>query len=152
MGLSQEQIADAVGVHRPTVSAWERGVNQPSPRNLEDIARALGTTTDSLLAEGEFRYGKVDLPETVVRERTRSLPPRVPPVAYQLVYDHCRTLVDAGVPEDLVEEARRLMSGETFNTLHAQMADERDERGWINDVQAAWAFIRQTLEAQGFQL
>lgn len=84
--------------------------------------------------------------------REYARPPRVPPAAYQLVYDHCRTLHSAGVPEEMIEEARRLMSGETFNTLHAQMADERDERGWIADVQAAWAFVEQTLRAQGFDL
>lgn len=78
--------------------------------------------------------------------------PRVPPAAYQLVYEYCQRLEAAGVDEEVVEEARRLMSGETFNTLRKHTSDERDENGWIKDIQAAWAFIRDTLRQQGYAL
>lgn len=146
-GLSQGELALRVRVAREAISNWERGKHMPNAVNLEDLARALGTTVATIeSADDEGRQ--------VERRNAAAnrIHPRMPPRAYELVYEHCRTLQQAVVPEDVIEEARRLMSGETFNTLHAQMADERDERGWINDVQAAWAFIRQTLEAQGYEL
>lgn len=151
-----------LGVSRNTVSNWEREVHAPTPAEAVALARALGldeetvTGTRRIVEAHEERLLKREslAQRTRVSEPTREYgrTPRVPPAAYQLVYDHCRTLERAGVSEDMIEEARKLMSGETFNTLHAQMVDERDERGWVNDVEAAWAFIRQTLAAQGFDL
>lgn len=151
-GLSQEQLAEAVGVHRPAVSAWERGVHKPTPRNLEDIAAALGLSVDALRSMGS--NGKRGT--SAVREATNAynarVTPRVPPRAYELIYGYCKQLEEAEVPEDAIEEARRLMSGTTFNTLRAHMVDDRDEDGWIKDVKAAWAFIKQELQRQGFDL
>lgn len=84
--------------------------------------------------------------------KTGKLSLSVPPRAYQLIYEYCRLLEDAEVPEEQIEEARRLMSGETFNTLRAHMLRDRDEAGWVKDVKAAWAFIKDQLISQGFEL
>jgi transcriptional regulator with XRE-family HTH domain len=155
--LSQAELADAVGVHRPTVSAWEREENSPTRANVEDVARALAMTVESLeLLSEEIAMGKVRPPASpsrrgapVANDKAR---PRIPPRAYQLVYEYCSILESAEVPEETIEEARRLMSGETFNTLRKHMADERTEDGWVKDVKAAWAFIKDSLKAQGFDL
>lgn len=37
--MTQEDLADAVGVHQPSVSAWELGRTLPAPGTLLDLAR-----------------------------------------------------------------------------------------------------------------
>lgn len=137
-------------MHRPSVSAWERGVHAPSDGNLEDVARALSMTVDALRDMSASEGGRVrEGAHAPYAARPIS---RVPPRAYQLIYEYCGSLEQAGVPEEQIDEARRLMSGETFNTLRKHMLDERTEEGWVKDVKAAWAFIKDTLKAQGFDL
>jgi transcriptional regulator with XRE-family HTH domain len=48
-GITQEQIADAVGVSVPAVSKWETGNSYPDITLLIPIARYLGVTVDKLL-------------------------------------------------------------------------------------------------------
>ena len=55
-GLSQEQLAEQVGVSRQAVSKWEVGDAIPDTDKLVPLARALGITVDELLGnapEGE---------------------------------------------------------------------------------------------------
>lgn len=49
-GLSQDALARALGVTRQTVSNWECARTIPDALSLRDIARALNTTADALLA------------------------------------------------------------------------------------------------------
>jgi transcriptional regulator with XRE-family HTH domain len=149
--LSQDALAEAVGVHRPAVSNWERDVHEPTAKNLEDIAVALGTTV-AVLRSGAVPEARATRVREIGPQYEAKIPPRIPPRAYQLVYEYCTILEAALVPEETIEEARRLMSGETFNTLRKHMADERTEDGWVKDVKAAWAFIKDSLKAQGFDL
>ncbi len=48
-GLSQEELAAAVGVSRQAVSKWELGESQPEVDKVVLLAQALGVTTDQLL-------------------------------------------------------------------------------------------------------
>ena len=52
-GLSQTDLADAVGVSRQSVSKWETGESAPEAGNLLLIAKALNVTTDWLLSEDD---------------------------------------------------------------------------------------------------
>lgn len=52
-GLTQEQLAKAVGVSTPAVSKWESGNTYPDIMLLAPIARLLGITTDILLSYQE---------------------------------------------------------------------------------------------------
>lgn len=56
-GLTQEQLAKAVGVSTPAVSKWESGNTYPDIMLLAPIARVLGITTDKLLAYQEELSG-----------------------------------------------------------------------------------------------
>ncbi|MCI9553081.1 MAG: helix-turn-helix transcriptional regulator [Acutalibacter sp.] len=47
-GLTQQDLADAVGVTRQTVVAIERGDYNPTVRLCIEICRVLGTTLDGL--------------------------------------------------------------------------------------------------------
>lgn len=52
-GMTQEQLARAVGVSPPAVSKWETGSSYPDVTLLSPIARTLGITADTLLSFGE---------------------------------------------------------------------------------------------------
>lgn len=56
-GLTQEQLAAAVGVSKPAVSKWENGYAYPDITLLPPIARLLDTTIDGLL---EFKEKLTD--------------------------------------------------------------------------------------------
>ena len=53
LGLSQEEFAYEVGVHRTYVSLVERGAGNPSLSVIESLAESLGTTISSLFREAE---------------------------------------------------------------------------------------------------
>ena len=46
--LTQEQLAEAVGVSRQTVAKWESGETSPDLEHAAALASALGTTLDDL--------------------------------------------------------------------------------------------------------
>lgn len=48
-GWTQFQLGVVVGKRDTDVSRWERGVLDPRPESLANIARALGVSTDYLL-------------------------------------------------------------------------------------------------------
>jgi tetratricopeptide (TPR) repeat protein/transcriptional regulator with XRE-family HTH domain len=55
VGLTQEQLAEQLGVERTTVVRWERGETQPLPWLRPQLAQALGVSADrieELLADG----------------------------------------------------------------------------------------------------
>ena len=48
-GMSQGDIARKLGVHRSYISGIERGVRNPTVKNVEKIAEALGVSPHKLL-------------------------------------------------------------------------------------------------------
>jgi len=56
-GLSQDQLADKVGVTRAAVSAWENGAYGPGRKHHRKLAEALGLTVLELLS------GKLPTPQ-----------------------------------------------------------------------------------------
>ena len=52
-GLSQEKVAELVGVSRQAVTKWETEQSAPSTENLFRLAEIFGTTVDILLASEE---------------------------------------------------------------------------------------------------
>lgn len=53
-GMTQEHLAEVLGVSAPAVSKWETGHSCPDIAMLCPLARALGTNVDTLLAYEEF--------------------------------------------------------------------------------------------------
>jgi len=51
-GLSQEELAFRAGVHRTYLSGIERGVRNPSLKNINAIAEAMGITLSDLFLFG----------------------------------------------------------------------------------------------------
>ncbi len=66
-GMSQEDMADRLGVSRQAVSRWELGTAMPDAGNILMISRALGVTADWLLDD---ECG----PETDTTDTNKSIP------------------------------------------------------------------------------
>ena len=47
--LSQQALADQIGVFRNTISNWETGYSQISLKNAQNVAEYFGVTIDYLL-------------------------------------------------------------------------------------------------------
>ena len=47
--MSQEFVAEAVGVSRQAVSKWENGISDPSTANLSAVAKLYGISAEELL-------------------------------------------------------------------------------------------------------
>ena len=57
-GLSQEQLAEKIGVSRQVISKWESGASTPGLENLTALSKCFGVTLD------ELTTGKPHAPET----------------------------------------------------------------------------------------
>ena len=64
MGLSQEQLADKLGLSRQAVSKWERAEASPDTDNLICLAKLYGVSLDELLSTE-------DSEETIVEEQIK---------------------------------------------------------------------------------
>lgn len=67
-GMSQEELADRVGVSRQAVSKWESGLNIPDPDKIILLSSVLGVTTDYLLLGKEEEKQSEDI--AAVEEET----------------------------------------------------------------------------------
>lgn len=63
-GLSQEELADKLGLSRQAVSKWERAEASPDTDNLICLAKLYGVSLDDLLSTE-------DDPETIIREQVK---------------------------------------------------------------------------------
>lgn len=50
-GMSQQQLADRLGITQATISTWETGKVSPRVSDLTQVATALGVAPIALLAE-----------------------------------------------------------------------------------------------------
>lgn len=57
--VTQEFVAETVGVSRQAVSKWETGTSDPSTSNLITLAKLFGISADALLKEVNERKGGV---------------------------------------------------------------------------------------------
>lgn len=57
--LSQEQLADQLGVSRQAVSKWESGSSYPDMEKIIQISNALNCTLEDLLDDGTIKSGSV---------------------------------------------------------------------------------------------
>lgn len=72
-GLSQERLAEAVGVERTTVMRWERGETSPQPWARPKLARVLGISDEDLselLSEPAEAKGAKSAPTQTAEELT----------------------------------------------------------------------------------
>lgn len=73
-GLSQEQLAEQVGVSRQAISKWESGLSTPELENLLALSRCFGITVDQLTSEDSDPLPPdKDLPQNPPPARKRGL-------------------------------------------------------------------------------
>ena len=56
--LSQEYVAERLGVSRQAVSKWETGQSEPTAGNLVQLAEVLETTVDTLFRPPQIPGGR----------------------------------------------------------------------------------------------
>ncbi|MEA5145645.1 MAG: helix-turn-helix transcriptional regulator [Candidatus Limiplasma sp.] len=58
--MTQQSLADALGVSKNTIFSWEKGIRNPSLDMLQKIATYFATTVDNLLGYSEPAIPKDD--------------------------------------------------------------------------------------------
>ncbi|MCL8011697.1 helix-turn-helix domain-containing protein [Streptomyces sp. AS02] len=128
--LTQDQVADRVGVTRETVRAWENGRTTPRGRRKEAYAQLLGSLMEETAAQkwaGE--------PE--VRERQQPPPerPLSPAQAFDALYAFC---APALVRQTYLLTGRRELARESVEQAFQlawqrwpEVARDRDPAGWV---------------------
>lgn len=71
-GLSQEELAEKLGLSRQAVSKWERAEASPDTDNLITLARLYGISLDELLLDAEA--AEPEPPEPAAKERVHISP------------------------------------------------------------------------------
>ncbi len=78
--LTQEEMANRLGVTAPAVNKWENGVSCPDVALLAPIARLLGITTDTLLSYRE------ELSDQEINEIAEALPKKMREDGYDAAF------------------------------------------------------------------
>lgn len=111
-GLSQEEVATRLGVHKVTVSNWEREVNRPRDAQFRRLAELFNTTPQSL------HYGEGEGAE-VTRFRGEPFTPEVPrglhgkPLVW--LQRFLLELAESGATKEQIDAARDMLtSAEAF--------------------------------------
>lgn len=52
LNLTQEELAERVGLTKTAISAYERGTSKPRFRNMQDLAKVLGCDLSYLICRG----------------------------------------------------------------------------------------------------
>lgn len=82
-GLTQQALADALGLHITQVKRYEAGTSQPSLEALKKIAQTLRVTTDSLIFEQKELEPDEDL--RLQFKAVSSMPPEEQRIIKQLL-------------------------------------------------------------------
>lgn len=72
-GLTQKEVAEAIGVSESAYCGYETGKRQPDVMKLKQIARVLGTTSDYLI-ETNFQNNADDVELAVMLEQLKTRP------------------------------------------------------------------------------
>ena len=99
-GLSQEELADRLGLSRQAVSKWERAEASPDTDNLICLARIYGVSLDDLLNTDESIE---DIARNVKEERAS----KSGPAGVRLTDDEGITIVDKDGERLTIDEARK---------------------------------------------
>jgi len=109
-GMSQQQLADAIGMPRPTVSTWENDKSEPSSSQLFSLAKVLNVSLDVLV-------GNVQSAKCVVVVDTSVLIKR-PMIIDELI----KKFDEVIVPHVVVSELNGLKDSSTRNKQRAWLA------------------------------
>lgn len=106
-GMTQMQLADALGISFQAVSNWERGQSMPDISKLPELAELFGTTIDELLGRRcpvieQAAAGRLDehlQSATVTLEEAAEAAPFLPPEQAEVLAAH---VIDAAATESAI--------------------------------------------------
>ena len=75
-GMSQEDLAERLGVTRQAVSRWELGTTQPDAPNFLKLSDLFGVSIDWLLREGNPEQVEAPQTNSAVQTQTETKQPR----------------------------------------------------------------------------
>jgi transcriptional regulator with XRE-family HTH domain len=171
-GLTQPELAQKIGRGPQQIHRYEAGKSEIPMYVLEAIAGVLQYSVANFVRDvdydmvAHFGGGKTDtvelksgtssrsaLRDMAVRERLKVYPQpptkRLPPRAYELVYDYTRKLEGIGLAPEEVEEAERFLVDAAYNKINAREPGEKSEDDLILDINAAWKFVREVVNRNG---
>jgi len=99
-GLSQQSLADKLGVNKQTISQYERGVREPGFETLLALCDFFNVSTDYLLGNESHTSRLVNTAERKMLDAMRGDIPTVPPPLRIPVLGR----VAAGIPIDMIED------------------------------------------------
>ena len=106
-GISQETLANAIGVSTNTISRWETATYKPTVEDIEKLATFFGTSIVEFFPKYEA-FTTVDEQADALARKARRLPPEV----VKQLYEYVEFL--EGIHGDHGEsQARRLMKTQT---------------------------------------
>ena len=138
INLTQEQLAEAVGVHSNTIRKWEKGLSSPSATELKLIADSLKTTTDSLYDDANSQTTFIK--NSAYQDKTE-IHDSVPSMAYWgSLVDNAEKTAENGknlhVIIDLVKTTLNILE-EAINK------HEHKKDGYIRDVREREMYVSQ---------
>lgn len=71
--MSQDELAEKLGVTRQSISLWETGQTQPSLDNIVALAKLFGISTDNLLTDSEFAATNTGAPNPPTAEAPKKI-------------------------------------------------------------------------------
>lgn len=148
-GLSQQAVADRVGVTRVTVADWERGAATPRDENLAALARLFGKTVAQLRhGEPPMSTGSVHRDEEA---RSAATPSRVHPQRVRVwLADFRAELTRAGATDDEIAEAMDLLQAPQLFVFYAGgKPREMTEEQMVQGLEALATVIRRELRKRG---
>lgn len=114
-GLTQAEAAEALGVHKVTISNWEREVNEPEEANYARLAKLYHTTPSAL------RYGEGE--GEVTRFRGEPYTPTVPrglrgkPLVW--LHEFLAELARAGATKEQIDAATDVLTNAEAYAFYA---------------------------------
>lgn len=142
-GLTQEEVAERIGVSRVSVSHWERGVSAPDDIHAVDLALIFGKELLDWPMESEAREQSSRMRATSSRLREADVsyvPIRMPQSIYDLVAQRISMLRVAGLPERAIVFGERLLSGAVTGQSSLELG-KLTEPEWFVLVNGAWAML-----------
>lgn len=103
--LSQEQLAEKIGVTRQTISNWELNTTKPDVTQIKNIAKVLNTSIDDLLDNnGNGVKSKINNIENELKKNNRNLKLLILPVYFVVLGISLGILIYWSTKRDFTDE------------------------------------------------
>lgn len=153
-GLSQQEVADAVGVNRVRVSTWENDGHKPSAENLNALAALFGTTSRTLLT-GEpdiqprtenVSRGTLSEPFAIIPRHARNLPLSVREFLAEF---RLRLTKGGATDEEIAEADKLLLAPDVFSYFAGGKLNEYDEEDVLDGMRSMAEAVVRRLKRKG---